>query len=119
MREEVSVGMNCGINDGHEPLSEVVEAMKKDARRRLVDESGGEGVSSTVSFAPSRPDGGLKTRCVALKFSHSSTSDADRYSSLDHIYTISRPPVSRPNSNGHTQLHTDVQTTARAGLVAE
>ena len=94
MREEVSVGMNCGINGGHEPLLEVVEAVKKDARRRLVDESGGEGVSSTVGFAPSRPDGGLKTRWVATKFSHSSTSDADHDSSLDHIYAIS-PPCTR------------------------
>jgi hypothetical protein len=89
--------------------------MKKDARRRLVDGSGEERVRLTVSFAPSRPDGGLKTRCVARNFSHSSTFDADRYSSLI-VSTLSVPPASMPSSNVHTQLRTGVRTAAHAGM---
>ena len=71
MLEEVSVGVDgSGIDGGHELLCEVVEA-KKDAMTP-VDGRGGEEVRSTVGFAPCRPDGGLKTRCVASEFSHSS-----------------------------------------------
>ena len=84
MCEEVSVGVDCcGIDDRHEPLFRVVEAIKKNATTPFGRKWGGRSqVNGRFRALPSRWR--FENTLCGQQFSHSSTFDADRNSSLNH-----------------------------------